>query len=137
MMGAGDDDQAKCTACSMASHCESKERRFTVEAPEGVKAGDEVTVEIDAPSPVTAALLVFMLPLAVAFSAGGAAYWLTGSETLGLVAGLAGAAAVYLTIRFTRLGSKGVGRIVGVGQRHDIHRQGAKHAKNGHGGRPS
>jgi positive regulator of sigma E activity len=113
------DDTLKCSSCAMASACETKEHRFSVEAPEGVKAGDEVTVEMDAPSPAVAALLVFMLPLAVAFSAGAAAYWLTRSETLGLVGGLAGAAAVYVAIRFSRLGSRGVGRIVGNGQRHD------------------
>ncbi len=111
---AGGDDPAKCTACAMASHCGSKEHRFTVDAPAGVGPGDEVKVEIDAPSPAWAAILFFMVPLAAAFSAGGATYWLTGSETLSLLGGLAGAAAVYLAIRFSRLGSKGVGRIVGV-----------------------
>ncbi len=108
------DDALKCSACTMASACETKEHRFTVEAPEGVKAGDEVTVEMDAPSPATAALLVFMVPLLIAFLAGGVVYGLTRSETLGLVSGLAGAAAVYVVIRFSRFGSKGVGRIVGV-----------------------
>jgi positive regulator of sigma E activity len=118
------DDSLKCSSCTMASACAKKERRFSVQAPEGVKAGDEVTVEMNAPSPAVAAILVFMVPLVVAFSAGGTAYWLTSSETLGLLGGLAGAAAVYLVIRCSRLGSKGVGRIVGDGGRHDARRQG-------------
>ena len=110
---AGGDDPAKCTACAMASHCGSKEHRFTVDAPAGVKAGDEVTVEMNVPSPAWAAFLLFMLPLGAAFLAGGLTYALAGSEALGLAGGAAGAAAVYLVIYLARAGSRGTASIVG------------------------
>ena len=113
---AGGDDPAKCTGCAMASRCAAREHRLTVRAPEGVRPGDEVTVELDLPSPAWAAFLLFMLPLAAAFLAGGVTFALTGSETFGLLGGALGAAAVYLVIHFLRVGSKGGAVIVGTGE---------------------
>lgn len=109
---AGGDDPANCTACAMASHCGSKGRRFTVDAHAGVKPGDEVKVEIDAPSPAWAAFLLFMLPLGAAVLAGGLTYGLSGSEVLGILGGAAGASAVYLVIYLAHAGSKGGAAIV-------------------------
>jgi positive regulator of sigma E activity len=103
------DDTLKCSACPMAAACETKEHRFSVKAPEGVKAGDEVTVEMDAPA--VAALLVFMVPLVAAFLAGGAVYGLTRSGALGIVSGIAGAAAVYVAIY---LAGRGDGHSVSI-----------------------
>ena len=111
---AGGDDPAKCTACAMASRCAAREHRLTARAPEGVRPGDEVTVELDLPSPAWAAFLLFMMPLAAAFLVGGVTFGLTRSEALGLLGGAAGGAAAYLALYLTRVGSKGGASIVGT-----------------------
>ena len=98
------DEPAGCVGCAMASHCAKNGRRFTVRAPEGVKAGDEVTIEMDLPSPAWAAFLLFMLPLAAALAAGGAVFGLTQSGGLGVAGGAAGAASVYLVLYLARVG---------------------------------
>ncbi len=116
---AGGDDPSKCAGCAMDSHCAPRQHRLTVDAPEGVKPGDEVTVEMDLPSPTLAAFLLFMLPLAAAFLAGGTMFALTGSGALSVLGGAAGAAAVYLVLHFAKIGSKMTATILAEGDPSD------------------
>jgi positive regulator of sigma E activity len=106
------DGGAGCAACGMRRHCAggaAGERVLGIEAPPGIAPGDEVTVEIDLPSPALAALLLFIVPLAAAVGAGAAVYGLTSSGALGLVAGLAGMALAYVLVFLA--GPKGSGNV--------------------------
>lgn len=117
LSGRPGDEPASCIRCAMASHCAKNGRRFTVRAPEGVKAGDEVTLEMDLPSPAWAAFLLFMLPLAAALAVGGAVFGLTHSGGLGVAGGVAGAASVYLVLYLARVGPEVRASIVKAAER--------------------
>ena len=102
------EDAGRCGSCPASSSCGSGGRARELEAPvpsgmEPVPSpGDEVTVEIEGPSPALAAFLLFIVPLAAAFATGAAAYGAVGSETAAVAAGMLGAGAVWLGLYLAR-----------------------------------
>ena len=110
------DDAENCVRCPAAAGCgrgTGSQRVLDVAAPEGVDVGDVVKVAIEGPSPTWAALLLLMLPLVVAFACGIGAWAALGSAAAGVVAGLIGAAGVYVAIWFAGAGARGSVEIVG------------------------
>jgi len=101
------DDREKCIACPAAAVCGQGAGRPAVlhaAAPRGVEEGDIVTVAIEGPSPAWAAFLLLILPLVVAFASGLVAWAAMETITTGAVAGLIGAAGVFVAIRLTGAG---------------------------------
>jgi len=84
--------------------------------PPGLAAGQTVTVEVDSPSPATAALVLLILPMLAMLVAGAAAYLATSSGTAGIVSGIAGAAAVFLMVHLVGRGTRVGVRIVTEGR---------------------
>jgi len=92
--------ETACGRCPRALSCSPAgaglaARVLEVELPREAKAGEELLLEIELPSSVLAALLLFIVPLACAFGAGLATLALTASGPAALGAGAAGAGAVY------------------------------------------
>ena len=102
------DDAGRCGSCPASSSCGSGGRARELEAPvpadsgPRLSPGDEVTVEIEGPSPALAGFLLFIVPLAAAFATGAAAYGAAGSETAAVAAGALGAGAGWLGLYLTR-----------------------------------
>ncbi len=101
------EDAARCGRCGASHSCGSgRAREIEAPIPAGsappLSPGDEVTVEIEGPSPALAGFLLFILPLAAALGAGFAVYTALGSETAAVVAGVLGAGAVWLGLYLTR-----------------------------------
>lgn len=94
-------NNAKCASCSAGDGCASagKDRLLRTQLTEDVKVGEELDVIIDGPSPLLAAFLVFVYPLALAFIVGGAVFGITKHGTTAVIAGIAGMATAYLTLR--------------------------------------
>ncbi len=101
------DDASNCARCPAADACGPKAgpRELTALAPSSTSPGDEVSVAIEGPGPVWAALVLLVLPLASAFAAGLLTYGFTSSEGLSLAAGAAGGGAAYLATYLAGAGS--------------------------------
>jgi len=103
-------DREKCVACPAAAVCgqgAGRPRDLAASAPEHAKVGDVVKIAIEGPSPARAAFLLLILPLVTAFVCGVSAWALTGGVPTGVVAGLIGAAGVFMAIRLTGAGARG------------------------------
>ncbi|MHC5058169.1 MAG: SoxR reducing system RseC family protein [Planctomycetota bacterium] len=104
------DDEEKCRRCPAAAICGDRTTRprvLVAAAREGVNEGDVVTVAIEGPSPAWAAFLLLILPLVVAFACGIGAWAALGSPAAGVVAGVIGAAGVYVAISLAGAGARG------------------------------
>jgi len=100
-------DREKCVACPAAAVCghgTGRPRTLLASAPERAHVGDVVWIAIEGPSPAWAAFLLLILPLVVAFAFGVGAWGATESIPTGAVAGLIGAAGVFIVIRLTGAG---------------------------------
>lgn len=120
------DDEEKCRRCPAAAICGDRDGRPRVlEAPvregvsEGVSEGDIVKIAIEGPSPAWAAFLLLTLPLAVAFACGVGAWAALASVAAGLVAGVIGAAGVYVAIALAGAGTRGRVEIIADDAAHD------------------
>lgn len=132
------DDAARCGSCPAARGCETSTGRRELEAalPPGMlrqgsggtgderpgagpalSPGDEVTVAIEGPSPVLAAVLLFLVPLAAAFAAGLTAHGITSSPGAGLAAGASATVLVYLLLYLSRSRFRMDVRIIGPAAR--------------------
>lgn len=92
--------QSACGRCPHAGSCgpSGTSRILKVELSYPLKPGDEVILELELPSPVLAAVVLFLLPLVCAFGAAVAILGLTGSGIWALIAGAGGMAAAYMGV---------------------------------------
>jgi len=103
---------SSCGGCASASACGSKgigtaasrleARRFQLVNDAGLRVGERVVVGIRENTLVRASLTAYAIPLATLLSAGALAQWAAGSDTITMVAMLAGLA---LGLGLARLGA--------------------------------
>ena len=108
-------DPSSCGKCSQAGLCSSSpggQRSITVRGLGGAPEGVPLKVELDLPSPAWAAFVLFMVPMAAGFAAGGLAYHLSRSGTIGLLGGVAGIALCYLGVYLSGHSSLPLARLV-------------------------
>jgi len=89
-----------CRRCPAAAICRREETRriLIAEAPDWVREGSDVMLEISGTSPAQAAALLFLLPMVVAFGSALGVYFLSRVGAAALVSGGLGAGGTYLVL---------------------------------------